>query len=213
MSNIEDRLALVLQETGEPYGFWRGLEAETGISAQRWKAVVARRQRVTSDMLQAACRWQPQYAFWLATGITDASNGHIAPMNALTFPERLYAAKPEAETYFRRCFELQDRLFAEARVDSSNDEQRMAAISRIKVLAHWIGSNLVDIAYRLAKTPEYRELLEIFERREKKRAATLELRGKTLPGMPETLGSTMLGQDPRTQHQRLYDLHWIARDD
>lgn len=72
-------------------GYLERLTEYTRISIQRWRKVFHRRQRPAPDMIEALARLFPHYAFWLVTGITDAANGHVAPDNAQTFPERLYA--------------------------------------------------------------------------------------------------------------------------
>lgn len=55
------------------------LEEETGIPSSNWKNVWNGNQRPTAHMIEALCRRWPQYAFWLATGITDEAFGHTAP--------------------------------------------------------------------------------------------------------------------------------------
>ena len=60
------------------------LEEETGIPGTSWKNVWNKKQRPTIHMIEALARRWPQFAFWLATGITDEENGHTAPDDAWT---------------------------------------------------------------------------------------------------------------------------------
>ena len=111
-TTIEDRFVLVLRETGEPYGIWQRMEELTGIAAARWRKAYTYQQRPTPDMIQALCRLKPEYAFWIATGITDAEYGHKAPASALTFPEWSgdRASDEPARSYFHASLELLERL-------------------------------------------------------------------------------------------------------
>src|SRR5215217_9421432 len=118
-TTIEDRFVLVLRETGEPYGIWPRMEELTGVAAARWRKAYTYQQRPTPDMIQALCRLKPEYAFWLATGITDAEYGHKAPESALTFPEWRgdRASDEAARSYFHASLELLDRLSREGGVN------------------------------------------------------------------------------------------------
>jgi hypothetical protein len=55
------------------------MEELTGISSERWKAISAKKQNVTIEILEVVCKTWPQHAFWLATGIEDSSTGHTNP--------------------------------------------------------------------------------------------------------------------------------------
>lgn len=203
-------------------GYLERLTEYTRISVQRWRKVFRRRQRPTPDMIQALARLFPHYAFWLVTGITDAANGHVAPDNAQTFPERLYAQSDGAFQYFRRSLVLFRRLFEEAGVNLEDDHQRMYAAERTRPLAHWHDSPLVDAAYRVAQSREYCELGEIWASREKYRADELKRNWPTSPdGRPwvrrakdakeQGLSFPILGVDPRTAHQDHWDLYYVPR--
>lgn len=204
---------------GRP-GFWKYLDQYTGISSQRWGKVYARRQRPTSDMIEALAKLQPEYAFWLATGITDATNGHIAPMTAQTFPERLFCDDTSSTRYFREQIDLFEKLFQEAGIDVNDENMRMTAAERTYPLAHWWDSLILcDKAYALSATKEYAKLKELWKKREKDREARINyitkpderpwsLKRKELleSGLK---GTPTLGQDPRTEHQDQWDLFYI----
>ncbi|MFM0671533.1 hypothetical protein [Paraburkholderia sediminicola] len=203
-------------------GYLERLTEYTRISIQRWRKVFHRRQRPTPDMIEALARLFPHYAFWLVTGITDAANGHVAPDNAQTFPERLYAQSDGASQYFRKSLVLFRRLFEESGVNLQDDHQRMYAAERTRPLAHWHDSPLVDAAYRISQSTEYCELHEIWESREKYRADDLKRIWPTSPDdrpwvqrakEAKELGLSfpILGIDPRTSHQDHCDLYYVPR--
>ncbi|MDH0047838.1 hypothetical protein [Comamonas terrigena] len=208
-TTIEDRLILLLKEDGEHHGYWQSLEEVTGISAQRWRKAFARRQRPTTDMFAAICKLYPRYAFWLATGITDAINGHVAPQTALTFPERLYAGSWATNSYFKQSLKLADKLYAEGNVDIEDEKQRMYAVERTQPLAHWIASPLLEKAYELSTSEEYKELQELWQQREQDRSELLPKSAATPTKQGETGGpprTPILGYDNRTAHQSMFEL-------
>lgn len=81
-STLEDRLKLIIADLErDAYGRWTRLQGSTAISATRWKNVSQGTQRPAPDMIEAIAQLAPQYAFWLATGISDPAYGHVAPRN------------------------------------------------------------------------------------------------------------------------------------
>lgn len=77
--NLSDRLrAIVIAKTTE-YRRFKQLETDTAIPADTWKSWFHGRQRPTADMIEAAGKTWPVYAFWLITGAPDAAYGHSAP--------------------------------------------------------------------------------------------------------------------------------------
>lgn len=232
-TTVEDRVILLLREQAgdrpagqatEPdggpvpggHGFWERLAERTGVLSRRWRKVYAGEQRVTSDMLQALARLFPAYAFWLTTGITDALNGHIAPMTAQTFPERLHQESSAADAYFRAALRLEAQLFAEGRVDGEDARERLYAIERTRPLARWHDSPLADAAYRIAGTPGYDELQALWQQRETERATRIRrVHGKDRPARTLRDGkgeagsrSPVLDVDTRTAHQDQWDLFY-----
>jgi 8-oxo-dGTP pyrophosphatase MutT (NUDIX family) len=83
---------------------YKELEEETGIPATNWQSAFKRKQRPTAHMIEALCRRWPQYAFWLATGLTDPENGHTAPDAAWTSSQD--KASEELEQTAVQYFEL-----------------------------------------------------------------------------------------------------------
>ena len=210
-TTIEDRLILLLLSAGEPYGFWQGLEKLTGISAQRWRGVYARRQRPTSDMISAICKLQPQYAFWLATGITDALNGHTAPPTALTFPEmpRSKLNDPFAENYFHLAIQLNEDLHRAAGLEGAAEDVRYIAYELTHVGNSWWATGVAKDAYDIAAQKRYAELMEAHNQREQHRLNKTKPPKK--PKHPD-LADKLAMPDPRTAHQMENDLFWRPKD-
>lgn len=224
---LEHRLLLILkQEGGRSHsssifdrekgeqlaykGFWPRVEASTGIKMSRWRSFFIGHQGARSDMIEAAARVWPQYAFWLVTGITDAANGHTAPVTALTFPERLYAEDFKATAYFRESLELLKTLDAE--VDGPQ------AIERNVVLGRWFGSELVGEAYKLASSDAYQQLQELWNSREEDRKLHVaRITGAHRPWLerkksPRPEGS-QITPDPRIEHQDDWDLFYKPKQE
>jgi hypothetical protein len=79
LRRVVDSLAEFIQIPKPGPGHFERLTEYTGTSTQRWRKVFHRRQRPTPDMIEALARLFPQYAFWIATGISDSGN-HQARM-------------------------------------------------------------------------------------------------------------------------------------
>lgn len=216
-STIDDRVLLLLQNTASAvpglagHGVWERLGVQTGIPAQRWRNVVSGRQRATTTMVEALAKRWPQHAFWLATGITDVANGHRAPVNAVTFPERLQADDCTSATYFRACLKLAAKLYNDAGVDLDNDDARMEASTRTLQLAHYDGGPMVNTAHRLAGSEDYAEALRSWSAREMNRPGFI----KQLVGVDplvgplqrkSTEGEPLFGGDGQSRHQSLSDM-------
>lgn len=196
------------------FGVWETLDNLTGIPAQSWRSAYNRRQKPTTQMIETMAHMWPQYAFWLVTGITDATNGHVAPTTALTFPERLYRHSYMSNAYFRKSIDLAKKLYAEGKVDSTDEKQRMFAAERTRPLAHWIASPLIETAYKLAQTEEYKELQKEWEAREVERTEDLDkVTGKHRPWKEKDKANGLkrtpiLGIDPRSKHQDHWDIFY-----
>jgi len=155
---IEGRVILVLRELGGTsgpwpklqHGFWGKLANQTGIVATRWRKAYTHQQRPTPDMIEALCRLKPEYAFWIATGITDAENGHKAPATALPFPEWRgeCASDAAAVDYFKISLEILDLLALAARVDVEDPTARLDAFGCVLVRGTWQPSPEVEAAIR-----------------------------------------------------------------
>jgi hypothetical protein len=199
------------------HGFWRRLDALTGISTQRWRKVFLRRQRPTPDIIQTLARMFPQHAFWLSTGITDAANGHIAPLIAQTFPERLYAEDTIATGYFRTSLTLLRRLFEAGQVNSDDEKERMCAARRSCPLEHWHDSPLGDAAYDVACSDEYAEARKLWKAREQARHRRIEnitgksrsrMKRRAAPGAHQLKPASMVCLDARSAHQDEWDIFY-----
>ena len=153
-STINDRAMLLLAHLcslGDVPGqagrsFWERFGASTGIAAQRWRSVLARRQKATLEMLEVLATKHPEYAFWLTTGITDTANGHVAPPNAVTFPERTQVDDYWGRLYFKQSLKLLTRLYEESGIDMDDDTARLEASTRVRELAKYTGGPMVDTA-------------------------------------------------------------------
>ncbi len=77
-----------------------------------WKALAYDRQKPSPEMLSFAYMRWPEMAFWLSTGLTDESFGHVAPPG-VEVDER-HSVKPNDKTaqYFQYALDLQRRMFA-----------------------------------------------------------------------------------------------------
>lgn len=219
-STINDRAMLLLAHLcslGDVPGqagrsFWERFGASTGIAAQRWRSVLARRQKVTLEMLEILTAKHPEYAFWLMTGITDTANGHIAPPNAVTFPERTQVDDYWGRLYFKQSLKLLADLYQESGIDMADDMARLEASTRAKELARYTGGPMVDTAYRLASSEEYAEALELWRNRERDRPQHLGRLTGANQSAPdeerssESRGYPVLGGDGRGWHQSPWDM-------
>lgn len=136
------------------------LEEETGIPDRNWKQVWNGKQRPTAHMIEALCRRWPEYAFWVATGITDEKNGHTAPKGAWTCNQDTSPLQIEeaARRYFGIKTYYQDLVYGPSGATSSNyvlkkhptDEEIEAARAEMKseqadqqeLLDHFFGKDV-----------------------------------------------------------------------
>lgn len=189
-TTIEDRVILLLQEQMSPTGdaaadgeghpneslwrrwspplcpgrgFWEKLAEITGTPSQRWRSVFTRRQKPTLPMIERLAQIWPHYGFWLVTGITDATNGHVAPRTALTFPERIYSEDHLSTAYFRQLLHLMEQ----------DQNQGSAANTGALPAGHIAGSSA------------YSQLIATWESRERERTVFVaRLTGANRPWEP-----------------------------
>lgn len=208
-TTIEDRFVLVLRETGEPYGVWQRLEELTGVVAARWRKAYTYQQRPTPDMIQALCRLKPEYAFWIATGITDAEHGHKAPESALPFPEWIGRRESDepARNYFHASLELLERLARDGHVNVNNPEARLHAFGRERVAGHWQSSAIVSTAYKLARQSEYEALKQL---REERKGAQRKVPAPKAPSATLKADPVLSSEDVKTKRQKPSDLFWVT---
>ncbi|WP_438391686.1 hypothetical protein [Caballeronia sp. DA-9] len=198
------------------HGFWERLHGFTGISAQRWRKAFMRRQRATPDMIQAMAHAFPQYAFWIATGITDSTNGHIAPVNVESFPERLHAEDTASTRYFRKALTLMRRLCLEGHKATDDPTEQTGALERARVSDHWQESAWCDAAYRISRSEEYAGIELLWREREtarRRRLASMVGRSRAA-ARPRAASPTprraeaAVRVDPRSSHQEYWDLFY-----
>jgi hypothetical protein len=77
-------------------------------------------------MIEALARRWPQYAFWLATGLTDAENGHTAPPDAWTSNEDKSPEETEraAVRYFELKTLIQDTVYGMTGAAQAQDPEK-----------------------------------------------------------------------------------------
>lgn len=131
MDNIVDRFKAVIRQNTSDKRRWAELEALTEIPATSWNKAWNGKQRPTAEMLQAVARLWPEYAFWLATGVTDAKHGHIscrmgAPRQF--YPERPYAPRNAAKPYFAQLIESFNRTYGDGNPYESEIEEKEATV-------------------------------------------------------------------------------------
>lgn len=215
---IDDRLWLLLKagvaERHTWKALWDWLGSHTAVSAGRWRNFYSGHQKAAAEMIEAAAKIWPQHAFWLATGISDVANGHVAPSTAFCFPEHSYLPDEASRRYFTKSLEINEVLFSRSGIDASDDETRRASLERVNVFGTWTGSGIVQAAYSLAGKEIYTELRQDWEQRESEREAHLKsIRSlKPAKSSDQTNGSIRLRvADERTSHQHDFDLFYAPR--
>jgi hypothetical protein len=186
------------------------MEELTGVAAARWRKAYTYQQRPTPDMIQALCRLKPEYAFWIATGVTDAEYGHKAPESALTFPEWRgdRASDESARSYFQASLALLERLSQEGHVNVNSAEARLHAFGREWVAGHWLSSALASTAYKVTRRPEYEELKQI---RAARQASQHEMPAAKESAPTLKKDAIVIAKDPKTQRQSRSDLYWLTK--
>lgn len=106
LSSIRLRLLEIIKQGTDEAKRFKSLEQLTGISGATWRTFWNRSGAPSGEMVEAiATRW-PQYAFWLATGGTDPTAGHVAPPEAEDLLDDENTEIPEATDYFQYQMEL-----------------------------------------------------------------------------------------------------------
>lgn len=212
-TTLEDRVTLVLREAGEVYGMWRRLEEQTGIAAARWRKAYTAQQRPTPDMVQAICRLRPQFAFWIATGITDAENGHKAPASALPFPEwrGTRASDQAAIDYFMASLGLLEVLAAQGKIKGDDQADRLEGFGLRRMKRHWMASPLATVADAISmQSAAYKDLKRLRKVRELLKSRDDANSAKR----PRKARGSDLSEervDPLTEHLSDSDLFWSHR--
>lgn len=139
---IRDRIFEVIYHCLAKRGAIGQLAEESGIASTSWQNVASKKQRVTEEMIEFVCRKWPNYAFYIATGLT-----------ALGIE---FHTSPEWEQLTQMEFDLYDVLRKEP-IDWSAEEKK------------WITYKFDDATFIdfLEKKSQHAALLAI-ESREKK---------------------------------------------
>lgn len=92
--NIGFRLEAIIGSETQEKNRYANLEMLTNVSRDNWRAWWNKRDTSvpSGSLIQAAALLWPKYAFWLATGMTDFSNGHtlaVGDFNTKAFPNYL----------------------------------------------------------------------------------------------------------------------------
>ncbi|MBY4696650.1 hypothetical protein K6W21_21515 [Burkholderia latens] len=88
--------------------------SEHRITAEAWRAFWNDRQKPSAEMIAVIARAWPQFAFWLATAISDSSAGHIAPPGAAGTEEADSNEDVASTAYFKAKLALHSLLSDEA---------------------------------------------------------------------------------------------------
>jgi len=142
MNTIQERLRAVIEEETDERGRFAELEKLTQISANSWKSFWHGRQRPTCEMIEAACMRWPQYAFWLATGITDAKYGHVNHRGEASFPERRRARRMKAKDYLEHAtsmFAWRRHLSQHPEIERNDDDHISEHNDKIALIEMEIG--------------------------------------------------------------------------
>lgn len=118
--NLSNRLQAVVLEMTTEYRRFKQLENLTDVQADTWKSWFHGRQRPTAEMIEAAGKAWPEYAFWLTTGISDAAYGHVAP-GENGYPKRS-ERKENTAALFRKLVDLKDEALKITRAYLEVDE-------------------------------------------------------------------------------------------
>ncbi|KAJ3472822.1 hypothetical protein NLI96_g13243 [Meripilus lineatus] len=150
-NDILYRVRTVIRATTSERRRLKELEEETGIASTNWKNVWTGRQRPTAHMIEALARRWPQYAFWIATGLTDTDNGHTAPTGAWTAgqPRTNKAAEATAVRYFEFQILAQDSVYGtNGALESDFGDLKATEKQKVNDLEHAIA----HIAYERRKS-------------------------------------------------------------
>ena len=116
MHEIQDRFREVIRHNTSEARRFADLQALTGIPSTSWNKTYNGKQKPSAEMIQAVAQLWPEYAFWLATGVTDARNGHISCRDGAHrqfYPERTCAPRRAAKPYFTQLIEMFRRRYGD----------------------------------------------------------------------------------------------------
>jgi len=80
---LVNRLITILNIETSPRNRFKLMQDKTGIGKDSWAAVYHGRQRPTAEIIEAAAKLWPEYAFWMTTGNLPGSiQKHKLPLAA-----------------------------------------------------------------------------------------------------------------------------------
>ena len=135
---MRSRLFAIICEQIPEKGRFGWLEDQTGIARNTWQSLWNRETAVPSgEMIQAVGRLFPQYAFWLATGLTDQEFGHTYPYHGLgkSFPEeRVHEERKRFNDYFQHIMQMQMNVY-DSETEMHDPEGQRAAREQLEYLS------------------------------------------------------------------------------
>jgi hypothetical protein len=82
---IKERLRLAIAAKTRDRTRYVQLKELTGISGDIWKNFWFDRREPDAIMIEAVSRAWPEYAYWLSTGSTNVTGGHVCPESAFCY--------------------------------------------------------------------------------------------------------------------------------
>jgi len=78
MQNTTERIRAFMRFAYSEYAWF---EQITGINASKWRDLDrGKTKAATAEMIEAACKGWPEFAFWFVTGDSVRPRGHVSPM-------------------------------------------------------------------------------------------------------------------------------------
>ena len=105
---MKDRLKIILEKRTPSRGRFNELSQVSKVPVDTWKSFWYGRQRPTVEMIETVAKLWPEYAFWLITGLTDQTHGHISTEEH-TYPEQLVHPRECAAKFFKKAIYVSER--------------------------------------------------------------------------------------------------------
>ena len=160
--NIELRMRQLIHNLVQGKPDWKGMEKLTGTKAVKWRHFIGGLKKPSVEMFESLCTSYPQFAFWLATGISDEDAGHLAPGH-LGFPGKLSGGQSSVQeqeataNYFKACQQAAQVLWdaylarseersgrVKTQADMSSNTFGLGSWMRTEVLAAMLGKEAHD---------------------------------------------------------------------
>ena len=171
-TKLPDRLTKILEAEMPAARRYKDLEEKSGIGSHSWIAISRGRQRPTSEMIEFVAKQWPDYAYWLATGVTEPQFRHVAPVTYSEEYPVFRGEKSEVASAARR-YEIErlKKMPAEAAeraayvkalhdevVQLQENEKFLADFHAYRRHARLMGSEGPDSLYMAAQDPELQAL-------------------------------------------------------